>query len=163
MVDDSDDSEDDLTDEDSEDEGKAESDSPRKKISPEARFARRFTQYYDLIGCHFPVLLRLRELAKLNVISTILRSFYDRLEEEKSKLPQFCAAVRKMLNGLRRRITFPICTPSKVSVAFNRSVFVFNCFCGFTLAFRSMNGTGKLCVPMVSIMRIESNGRKEIE
>lgn len=114
LVDDSDDSEDDLSDDDSNED----TDSHRKKISAEARFTRRFTQYYDLIGCHFPVLLRLRELAKLNAISAILRSIYNSLEEKKSQLTPPRDAVQNILEDLRRAVTYPICTASKVRVVF---------------------------------------------
>lgn len=114
-MDDSDDSEDDLDDDDSDEEADNASDSPKKKISAEARFTRRLTQYYDLIGCHFPVLLRLRELAKLNAISTILKGVYRSLEEKKETLTPPIDAVEKVLKDLKRQITYPICTESKVS------------------------------------------------
>lgn len=144
-MDDSDDSEGDLTDEDSEYETDAESNEsegdltggdsedesnnepilPKKKISAEARFARRFTEYYDLIGCYFPVLLRLRELAKLNAISEILRDIYRSSEEKKQKLIPLRDAVRKMLEDVRREITYPICTESKVRAISIYSIKIF--------------------------------------
>lgn len=124
-MDDLDDSEDDLTDDDSEEESENESSSPRKKISAEARFARRFTQFYDLIGCHFPVLLRLRELAKLNAILAILKSIYQSLKEKKQQLTPPRDTVRKVLEDVKREITYPICTQSNVSGHFK---FIFHLF-----------------------------------
>lgn len=141
-MDDSDDSEGDLTDEDSEDELVDDSDDseayrtdegsegetdndledesnnepvlPKKKISAEARFTRRFTEYYDVIGVHFPVLLRLRELAKLSAISQILRDISRSSGEKKQRLILLRDSVRKKLTDLERVITYPICTESKV-------------------------------------------------
>lgn len=122
LVDDSDDREDDFTDEgsegesdnDLEDESNNEPVLPKKKISAEARFTRRFTEYYDLIGVHFPVLLRLRELAKLSAISKILRDISRSSEVEKQLLIRLRDSVRKTLTDLGRVITYPICTESKV-------------------------------------------------
>lgn len=116
-MDDSDDSEDELTD-DSDDESEKELSSPKKKISAEARFTRRLTQYYDLIGCYFPVLLRLRELAKLSTIYMILKNTYDTLEESKKQLTPRDSHndVQSMLENTRRQITYPICTDAKVSI-----------------------------------------------
>lgn len=115
LVDDFDDSEDELTD-DSDDESDKELNPPKKKISAEARFTRRLTQYYDLIGCYFPVLLRLRELAKLSAISAILRNTYDALEESKKEVTVPRNDIESMLESVRRQITYPICTESKVSI-----------------------------------------------
>lgn len=130
FVDDFDDSEDELTDDsadesDEEIESDDEPNEPSKKISDEARFARRLTQFYDLIGCHFPVLLRLRELAKLSAISMILKSNYNTLEEAKKQLTVTQSEVEDILGNIRRQITFPICTESKVRPLFHIS----NIFC----------------------------------
>lgn len=115
LVDDFDDSEDELTD-DSEDESDKEINRSKKKISAAARFARRLTQYYDLIGSIFPVLLRLRELAKLSAISTILKNIYIKLEESKTEVTVPRNDVNRMLDDIRSQITYPICTESKVSI-----------------------------------------------
>lgn len=115
-MDDFDDSEGELSD-DSDDGSDEELSPPRKKISPEARFTRRLSQFYDLIGCYFPVLLRLRELAKLSAISMILKHTYDALEESKKQVtvpPK--NEVRCLLESIRSQITYPICTESKVSI-----------------------------------------------
>lgn len=115
LVDDSDTSEDELTDE-SDDESDIEPNSSKKKISTEARFTRRLTQYYDLIGCYFPVLLRLRELAKLSVISMILKNTHHALEETKNKFVVPRNDVQNILEHYRRQIIYPVCTESRVSI-----------------------------------------------
>lgn len=135
-MDDSDDSEDDLTDDDGDDEAEFhqqrqqdsdnESNSSKKKISPEARFTRRFTQFYDLLGCYFPVLLRLRELVKLNAISRILKQVHRGLEKQKRELTPPRGTVREILVDIRHKITYPICTESKVSVEFIFLQFIFD-------------------------------------
>lgn len=115
LVDDFDDSEDELSD-DSENGSDEELIPPRKKISPEARFTRRLSQFYDLIGCYFPVLLRLRELAKLSAISMILKNTYHSLEASKKQTTVSRNEVRCSLESIRSQITYPICTESKVSI-----------------------------------------------
>lgn len=87
---------------------------PKKKISAEAQFTRRLTQYYDLIGCYFPVLLRLRELVKLSAISMILKNTYRALEEMKKNVAVPRNDIQNMLESIRRQITYPIYTESKV-------------------------------------------------
>lgn len=115
-MDDLDDSEDEISDDDSEDETDKELSSSKKKISSEAQFTRRLTQYYDLIGCYFPVLLRLRELAKLSAISIILKNTYNALEEGKKNVIVPRNDSRNMLENIRRQINYPICTESKVNI-----------------------------------------------
>lgn len=118
MVDDSDDSEDDLTDDSGEEEDECDEEiPPRQKISAEAQFARRLTQYYDLIGCHFPVLLRIRELAKLNAISKMLQGTYHMLEEKKRELTISRDKIHDLLVSIRREITYPVCTEDRVSIS----------------------------------------------
>lgn len=111
--DDFDDSEDELSD-DGDDDSDAELSPPKKKISAETRFTRRFTQYYDLIGCYFPVLLRLRELAKLSAISMLLKRTYRALEELKKQVSAPRNDIQNMLDDIGRQLT--PCTESKVSV-----------------------------------------------
>lgn len=166
-MDDFDDSEDELTD-DSEDESDNELSTPKNKISSEARFTRRLTQYYDLIGCYFPVLLRLRELAKLSAISMILKNTHHTLEEEKKKTTVARKDIENMLENIRHQITYPICTENKVSLIvliLNRYTQICNFFAHkdlimkfFDVNFlksshrtksRSTNYTGKLYVKMV--------------
>lgn len=115
LVDDFDNSEDELTD-DSENESDEELNQSKKKISSEAKFARRFTQYYDLMGCYFPVLLRLRELAKLSAIAMLLKNTYHALEEAKEQVTVTRTEVQDMLENIRRQIDYPVCTETKVSV-----------------------------------------------
>lgn len=117
-MDDFDDSEDELTD-DSDDESDEGLNQTEKKISAEAKFARRFTQYYDLMGCYFPVLLRLRELAKLSAICMILKNTYQTLEDAKKQVTVTQTEVQKILENIRRQITYPICTESKVRIVLN--------------------------------------------
>jgi hypothetical protein len=50
--------------------------------SPEAKFAADLTAHYDEIGLHFPMFARLRELAKLQMLSPVLNSV---LEDMRSK------------------------------------------------------------------------------
>lgn len=118
LVDDFDESEDELTDDSDTD---TELSPPAKKISAEARFTRRLTQYYDLIGCYFPVLLRLRELAKLSAVYAILKNTYNALEESKKQLTPMDSHndVQNMLENIKSQITYPICTESKVSIIQN--------------------------------------------
>lgn len=120
-MDDFDDSEDELTDDSEDESGQGKMSQSKQKISPEARFVRRLTQYYDLIGCYFPVLLRLRELAKLSAISMILKNTYNHLEETKKQLTVPRDGINSMLENIKRQITYPICTASMVSIVSNSS------------------------------------------
>ncbi|CAF3176140.1 unnamed protein product [Rotaria sp. Silwood2] len=50
--------------------------------SPEAQFAKAFTDNYEEIGAYFPEFLRLQELAKLGVLLTFMRHRYTSLNKD---------------------------------------------------------------------------------
>ncbi len=50
--------------------------------SPEAKFAEDMTEVYNELGLHFPMFLRLRQLAKLQVLGTFIRSILLDMKEK---------------------------------------------------------------------------------
>lgn len=50
--------------------------------SPEARFAADMTEVYNELGLHFPMFLRLRQLAKLQVLGLFLRGILKGMKEK---------------------------------------------------------------------------------
>ena len=50
--------------------------------SPEAKFAADMTEVYDELGLHFPMFLRLKQLAKLQVLGLFLRGILEGMKEK---------------------------------------------------------------------------------
>eukprot|EP01080_Neovahlkampfia_damariscottae_P010675 gene10675-3296_t len=82
-----------------------------KDDSPEALFAKNFTENYDEIGKYFPELLRLKELAKISAVYVFLRSEHDMLE---AKIKATQTTVQEYFDKLRKDGTYPLNTYSRV-------------------------------------------------
>ena len=82
--------------------------------SPEAEFARVFTDNYDEIGRYFPELLRLKELLKLGAISYHIQNLYLGLEDAKQNIEIDRQEIVDYLIGIEDKVTYPIDTSDKL-------------------------------------------------
>ncbi|CAG2109387.1 unnamed protein product, partial [Medioppia subpectinata] len=97
-------------------------DGEHREATPEARFAKLFTECYDEIGEYFPLFPRLRELLKLQAVATIVRSVYESLEAGKRDVRVDPEKIRAILSRLRDQIQYPINTEQKVNELFTQTL-----------------------------------------
>jgi uncharacterized membrane protein YgcG len=98
------------------------SDKEKKKMSPEKKFAKNFSRFYEEIGLYYPVFLRLRELLKLGAISLILKSIYMSLKSSIENVVVETEPIRRVLRELRGQIEYPLNTNSKVNEIFSQTL-----------------------------------------
>lgn len=110
-----DDSEEDESDGDEEDVGNKKK--PKKKrITAETEFANDFTECYDEVGNYFPILLRLRELMKLQSVFRILNNIFDSLETAKKELRMnLTTRYKEIFGDMRKKIPYPQNNSSNVN------------------------------------------------
>ncbi|CAG0887913.1 unnamed protein product [Darwinula stevensoni] len=80
------------------------------EMTPEKEFAADFSHFYDEIGGHFPVLLRLRELHKLGAVYMILKNFADNMEESKKSVVIDTEPIKRLLREMKSQIEYPMNT-----------------------------------------------------
>ena len=104
-------------------EGKlVDADEDEKDDTPEAKFAKEFTKYYDDIGYYFPELLRLKELLKLSALYTIIQSQHTNYKNAQNNIKIDSSIIRKSLIDMRKEFTYPIYTNDKVEECVEDSI-----------------------------------------
>ena len=81
--------------------------------SPEAQFAKDMTLWYDKIGKHFPMFLRLKQLAKLQVLGLLLQKILKRESEIISLYSEQYVALLSFLETIRLPIRPMASNPCK--------------------------------------------------
>lgn len=84
------------------------------KNSPEAQFAAFLTENYDVLGKYFPELARLKEMVKLQALSTFAQSVHASVQEEIAAIDTTESKMKSHLIQSRYSIDYPKATPERI-------------------------------------------------